>query len=307
MLLFPIYLLWQFYLTCWYLQLFARLKPDIVHPQSRDDFVGATMAAVLLGKRVIWTDHADLKYIYQNATVPFKNFVGKTVLKCSRLASGITLVSKSESKLISAELGESKLPDNYKVVYNGITDRDIHPEVRDEADRDAIAFCITSRLVAAKGLGELIDAFMQIDQTNYRLWILGEGPEAQKFKDQAGDNPRIRFFGFPSNSLNILKSADIFVHPSYHEGFSISILEATMLGKPIIACRTGGNPEIVEDRKNGLLIPVKNTEALAEAMQKLAENAKLRDRYGKAARETYLRSFQFDKIVKEEFLPLYEN
>lgn len=307
MLLTPLYLLWQLYLICWYLVLFAKLKPDVVHPQSRDDFIGATLAGVLLGKKIIWTDHADLKYIYQNVTVWHKNPVGKLVRWCSTFASSITLVSKSEGQLISAQLAERKLPANYQVIYNGITDRQIPAYQRPTRDKNAVVFCITSRLVTAKGIGELIAAFKQIETDNLRLWILGEGPEEATFKAQAAGDENITFFGFPPNSLSMLQSADIFVHPSYHEGFSISILEATMLGKPIITCRTGGNPEIVHDKQNGLLVPVKNTELLAAAMKQLADDAALRASLGKAARQTFEQSFQFNKIVKDEFIPLYED
>jgi glycosyltransferase involved in cell wall biosynthesis len=307
LLLAPIYVFWQIYLISWYLLLFARLKPDVVHPQSKDDFIGATIAATLLGKRVIWTDHADLKYIFENVTVPYKNFVGKLVRRSSKYAQAITLVSKSEGRLITAQFGESKLPGNYHVVYNGLTDRVIPIYERPKNDRSAVVFCITSRLVTAKGIGELIIAFKKIDKPDLRLWILGEGPEEQKFHEQASDNPHITFLGYPENSLSMLKSADVFVHPSYHEGFSISILEATMLGKPIITCTTGGNPEIVINKQNGLLVPVKDIDSLAEAMELLANDDAMRDRLGKAARDTFLHSFQFDKIVKEEFIPLYEN
>src|SRR5690606_31524984 len=75
--LFPIYLAWQFLLTLWYASLILRFKPQILHPQSRDDFIAATVAGRILGKHVIWTDHADLKYIWQNHSVWYKNPVGK--------------------------------------------------------------------------------------------------------------------------------------------------------------------------------------------------------------------------------------
>ncbi|HSX05573.1 MAG TPA: glycosyltransferase, partial [Candidatus Saccharimonadales bacterium] len=102
---FPVYLLWQVLLCGWYLQLMLRLRPDVVHPQSRDDFVAATLVGKLLGKRVIWTDHADLKYIFMNHRVWYKNPVGKLVYVVSKLADTITLVSKSEERLIQQALG----------------------------------------------------------------------------------------------------------------------------------------------------------------------------------------------------------
>lgn len=306
-LLTPAYLAWQLVLFCWYVQLFIRLKPDVIHPQSKDDFIAATLAGRLLGKRVIWTDHADLKYVYQNVTVPYKNLTGKLVKLCSRFAYAITLVSQSELSLIRNALHTKTLHSRYLVVYNGITEFTPPKIKRDPKDREVLVFCATSRLVAAKGIGELIDAFKQANSKgDMRLWLLGEGPDELKFKSLAANNPHISFLGFPDNSYSILQNADIFVHPSHHEGFSLSLIEAAMLSKPIIACNVGGNPEIITDGTNGILVPPKNTDALLRAMQKLASNPKLRTQFAQAARQTFERHFRFDTIVKKEFITLYE-
>lgn len=307
LILFPLYVIWQFYLVVWYIRICKKLNVTVIHPQSRDDFIACTIAGNILGLRVVWTDHADLKYIYQNVSVPIKNPVGKWVWRKSKKADGITLVSHSEQQLISEAVGIEKLPDNYQVIYNGVSDTPVQPAPRRTADTDAVVFCATSRLVTAKGIGELIDAFTAIDkQINARLWLIGDGPEAETFKARANGNPHITFMGFQDNINPLLASADVFVHPSYHEGFSISIVEAARLQKPIIACAVGGNPEIVVSGTNGLLIPPQDTNALVAAMLELGKHKELRHRYGLAARQIFTTQFEFDHIVKERFLPLYE-
>lgn len=301
----PIYFTWQLLLTIWYLGLFLRLRPGVVHPQSKDDFIAATIAGRLLGARIVWSDYADLKYVYQNVGVWYKNPIGKVVRLCSRMASAIILTSESDKRLIEESLG-STLGERYIVIHNGIFDR---PELLgQEHTGDKIVFASTSRLVTAKGIGELIKAFKAVrqDYPVAELWLFGEGPEREKFENLAVGQEGIHFKGFPENTLEQIAKADIFVHPSYLEGFSISIIEAAMLGKPIIACRVGGNPEIVVDGKNGLLIPARDHSALAAAMVKLAANKKLRRQYGKTARKTYEDSYIFEEIIKEKFLPLYE-
>ncbi len=306
-LLFPFYLLWQILLTLWYVQLILHMKIDIVHPQSRDDFVAATIAGRLLRKRVVWTDHADLKYVFANHRVWYKNPVGKLVYLASKLAHYITLVSQSEQLLIETALGIT-LPAKYKVIHNGISDQNVVPHPRPHGEQEAIIYCSTSRLVTAKGIGELIEAFTQISRQNpsVRLWIVGYGPEADHFKQLAQHVPTITFFGHKDDALPFVAACDIFVHPSYHEGFSLSLVEAIMLGKPAIACRVGGNPEIIRDGQNGLLVPAKDAQLLAGAMLKLAKEPQTRKMYGVAAREDYVKSFVFESIVKEKFLPLYE-
>lgn len=304
-LLFPVYLLWQLALMVWYLVLFIRLKPSAVHPQSRDDFVAATLAAKLVGSRVVWTDHADLKYIFQNHRVWYKNPVGKLVYLSSKLAHHITLVSKSEKRLIEAQIGHT-LPSKYIVIHNGVNDQysKLKPA---QTKKKSTVFVATSRLVTSKGIGELIDAFKSLSHSEKsELWLLGEGLEEKKFRQQAGDTTTIKFLGFPKNALQRVADADVFIHPSYHEGFSISLVEAAMLGKPIIACDVGGNGEIITNNRNGLLVAARDSEALRKAMLELLKNSTKRKKMGIESREIYLTDFVFSQIVEERFVPLYE-
>lgn len=319
----PFYILWQILLFGWYFQLIARLKPAVVHPQSRDDFIAASLAARCLGKRVIWTDHADLKYAYQNHGVWYKNPVGKLVFACGRLAAAITLVSQSEAQLVSTALRGRRvddrqsgkkavkpaLPANYQVIHNGVRDKAVEPYKRPENDRKAFVFCATSRLVGAKGIAELIRAFGTLNQQHpeSRLWLVGDGPDAKPLQLLANNNPAITFFGHQHNALGFVAASDVFVHPSYHEGFSLSLVEAAMLGKPIVACDVGGNPEIIINNKTGLLIKPRDPASLERAMRRMYDDHALAQKLGHQARQLYLKDFQFDTIVSESFVPLYKN
>ncbi len=304
--LFPVYIVWQFLLTIWYLVLIVKHRPEVVHPQSRDDFIAATFAARLLGKRVIWTDHADLKYVYGNHKSYIKNPVGKIVYFASKFANAVTLVSKSEYGLISDVLGHAP-PKNYSVVYNGAFKDDIE-KISHNKISDLLTFICTSRLVKEKGIKELIEAFIKLSSTNknVRLLIVGEGPDEDYFKNISQDHSNIKFIGYSSEVEKLLAQSDIFVHPSYHEGFSLSLVEAARAGLPIITCEVGGNPEIVSNGKNGILVPAKDTNSLFIAMSKLANDMVLRKSYGKAAREIYESSFIFENIVRDSFIKIYK-
>jgi len=78
-----------------------------------------------------------------------------------------------------------------------------------------------------------------------------------------------------------------------------------MLAKPIIACKVGGNPEIVVNNHTGLLVQPRDSQALFEAMQSLYENRSLAKQLAQNARKSYQASFQFDTIVAKQFVPLY--
>ena len=308
-LLLPAYFVWQLILTCWYLQLIARTRASIIHPQGRDDFIAATIAGKILSKRVIWSDHADLKYIYENYSAPYKNPIGKLVYRLSKLTSAITMTSNSDAAAIKQALKVPQLPPQYTVVYNGVSDDPVKPTKRAEADKSAYIYCATSRLVTAKGISELIDAFNKLHEkhANTRLWLIGDGPDAERFKAQAKKNPAITFFGYTKAPLALVAASDVFVHPSYLEGFSVSLIEAAMLAKPTIACNVGGNPEIITHDKTGLLIKDRDTSALYDAMNALYADRKLAQRLGTDARKNFEQNFQFETIVRERFLPLYGN
>jgi len=300
----PVYFIWQLLLMVWYLTLFIKHRPQVIHAQSKDDFIAATLAGRMLGKKIVWSDQADLKYIYHNVFTWNKNPVGKLVWLCGKLASCVILTSQSDKFLIEQAVNR-KLPKQYRIVYNGIPDQ---PELINKQRSGKITvFAATSRLVTAKGIGELIEAFKRLskEHSDIELWLFGEGPEETKFKKMAEGDDRIFFKGFPRNTLEQVAKADIFVHPSYLEGFSISLIEAAMLAKPIIACRVGGNPEIVTSNVNGFLVPEKDVAALQAAMETLATEKDLRERFGKKSRELYEANFELSRVVKEEYLKIY--
>jgi len=78
-----------------------------------------------------------------------------------------------------------------------------------------------------------------------------------------------------------------------------------MLGLPIVTTNVGGNIEIIEDGKSGLLVNPKNVNELQEAIEKLIVSKKTRDKLGKSARQRYLEEFEFSQIVRKELIPLY--
>lgn len=305
-LLFPVYILWQIYLLLWYFRYFLKEKPSVVHIQSKDDFIGATFAGKLLGCRIVWTDHADLKHVWKNIRIWYKNPTGKLVYIAARFADVITVVSHSEEKLVCMNLGEhSFVRQKIKVVYNGAFDSFKSIEAYDFGS--AFTFLAASRLVDDKGIREAIEATKQlaIEHRDIQLVLLGDGPNRKEYEQLDGEGT-ICFYGHQSDPLPYIKGADVFIHPTYHEGFSVALVEASMLCKPIIATSVGGNLEIIHDDQTGLLVEARSATSLYTAMKYLKENDQRRDELGKTARTQYTQSFNFPRIVKEEIIPLYK-
>lgn len=302
----PIYILWQIVLYFWYLFIIISTKPSVLHIQSKDDFIAGTLAGKTLGKKVIWTDHADLKHVFKNLYVWYKNPIGKLVYVCGLLVDGLIIASNNEKRLISENMKKNSiLLKRVVIAYIGASDR------KDKYDRrphSKITFGIATRLVTDKGIGEAIEAFNKLNKSHIdtKLLIIGDGPEAAKFKKQAGNNESIVFMGHLADPFGEMNSLDVFLHPTYHESFSTSLVEASMLGLPIITTRVGGNPEIIKDNKTGLLVEAGNVESLYKAMERMYLDKKLRKELGYEARLQYVEKFNFDNIVKKQYVKLYE-
>ena len=302
----PFYVVWQVILYFYYLILFLHLRPSVVHLQSKDDFIAGTFAAKTLGIRAVWTDHADLKHVWQNLRTWYKNPVGKMVYLAARLADTITVVSKSEEQLVRQHLkNSSRINNKIVVVYNGVFDQ--KGEYSKPAKSNIVSFVVASRLVKDKGIHEVVSAFTELkeESDNVSLTILGDGPDRAHLETMSGAE-NVTFLGHAKDPLQYLRDADVFVHPTYHEGFSVALVEASMMSLPIIATSVGGNVEIINDHETGLLVPARDSRSLHEAMRELLKNEKLRRELGTNARKQYIRRFQFDKIVNEEFIPIYK-
>lgn len=297
----PLYFLWQIGLSLYYLFLFKKIKPDIVHPQSRDDFIAASVAARLLKIPVIWTDHGDLKHVLNSLSNPIKNPIGKLVYFCMRFAQTVTSISHNELGLVLSKLpNDSPHKDKFVVIYNGIKARRFNAK----KTRDNFIFAFVGRIVTDKGIYETIEAFNSLNQRATELWIIGDGKDKEKIKELT-KNKHIKFFGHLKDPLPTLARADCLLAPSYHEALGLSIIEGLMLGLPVIATKVGGIPEIIADGINGLLVPPRDTTALANAMDEIITDPTLAKRLARQARQVYEQKFDLDNIVAKDILPLY--
>jgi glycosyltransferase involved in cell wall biosynthesis len=106
-----------------------------------------------------------------------------------------------------------------------------------------------------------------------------------------GITERVTFTGFRTDALDLLRAFDVFAMSSYLEGLGTSIMDAQALGVPVVATRTGGIPELVEDGVTGLLSPPRDPEAFARTILRILEDDGLRAACAGAARE---QSYRYD-------------
>lgn len=106
------------------------------------------------------------------------------------------------------------------------------------------------------------------------------------------------FAGFQKNVNQFVNVVDVFVLPSIMEGFGIVLLEAMALRKAIVACRVGGIPEVITDGVTGILVPPKDSNALAKAIVGLITDEKAKQRFGEAARQVVEEQFSQEIAMK---------
>jgi len=175
--------------------------------------------------------------------------------------------------------------------------------------REAVAVGTVGRLDPVKDQMSLLNAFASVaDGPPPRiLMIVGDGPCRASLEtracrpDLAG---RVRFFGERGDVPVLLRGLNVFVLPSIAEGISNTLLEAMATGLPVVATRTGGNPELIEDGMTGTLVPVGDPDAMAGAIEAYVRDPHLRARHGQAARRRAVERFDLGRMV-EGYRDLY--
>ena len=200
-------------------------------------------------------------------------------------------------------------PTNIVVIRNGITPPKSAGRERGAVLRQELGLPPAARLVAVfsrlnrmKGVEYFLDAARIVagSYPDVRFLVAGDGGSKQELEELAarlGLGERIVFAGFRSDVPDLLSEVSISVLPSLSEGTSNTLLESMAAGIPVIATRVGGNPEVVEDGVSGLLVPPRDSAALAAATVRLLEDGALALRVGQAGRQRVADLFSIDGSV----------
>ena len=172
---------------------------------------------------------------------------------------------------------------------------------------------VVGRFVPQKSHWLFLEALHEVRRSHPEAqgWLVGDGPLRAELEAQAvklgllGDG--VKFLGQRRDVPAMLKASDAFVLPTaVREGLSLSILEAMAAGLPVVAADVGGNRELVEDGKTGLLVVPGDIASLAAAMRRVIEDPEQARNWGRQARTQVLSGFTLDKMVRE-YERLYES
>jgi len=203
-------------------------------------------------------------------------------------------------------------------VPHGIAPQDVQAAAPGPGGAHRLLF--VGRLERRKGIHVLLDVLPNL-LMRYPDWecnivgddtvpgTAGSTPKEQFLDRYRGSDflKRVRFYGRVAEDelLDLYRSCDLFVAPSLFESFGLIYLEAMQFGKPVIGCRTGGVPEVIEDGVDGLLADPDNAKSLEQALERCMSDPSLRERLGSAAEHKVRDQFSYLKMA-ESMVSIYE-
>jgi len=219
--------------------------------------------------------------------------------------------------LVNAEAIRDKLveqgyaPGKIIVIRNGITLAKFGKRQKSSMLRQELALplcaplvVVFSRLNQMKGIQYFLDAAVILAGRfpDVRFLVAGDGESRKELEEYACRlelGQRVVFTGFRSDVPELLSEAAVSVLPSLSEGLSNSLLESMAAGVPVVATRVGGNPEVIEDGVTGLLVPLRDSAALAGAVGRVLEDKDLAAAFAQAGIRRVAELFSMERSVRE--------
>ncbi len=295
-----------------FIRIVRHYRPDIMHLHLVG-FLGLYpwLARLLSTRRVFFTDHGSRPENYVPARAPF--WKRQVVRLINRPITKVISVSEYNraSMLTMGLLPAARFTRIYNAVdfsrigKNGERGREFRRKHRIPEDRTLVLQ--VSWIIPAKGIGDLLEAARLVVDQNQKVHfvLVGEGEDRSSYTKQAekmglGDN--ITWTGLVDDPFRegVYEAADIICQASrWQEAFGQVIAEAMACGKPVIATRVGGIPEVVQDGSTGFLIDKGDPRALANRILQLAQDHDLCLRMGQAGNAFARQHFELQEMVKQ--------
>lgn len=270
-------------------------KIDIIHAHSRVSQAASFFASVATGAPYVTTCHG---YFKKRLRGVFDTW-GKRVIA----------ISDAVKTHLEEDLGVRA--GRIELIYNGVDiDRYSGRQSDEEIDRIKKELGVerspvigtVGRLSPVKGQGFLIKAMRDVVRAapEAKCLIVGSGDEELGLKSLAvslGLKDAVYFFPSTSDTRKYLSAMDVFVFPSVKEGLGIALLEAFAAGKACVASNTGGIGDVVKNGVTGLLAPIGDSPAMAEAILRLVRDPRLRKELGENARALAVRKFSLNEMA----------
>lgn len=289
-----------------FLKLVFRKNPDILdfHFCYSINFAPLFLLLRLLGKKVIYHYHGEIKPINE---LRFINRHFSKLRLMTLFVNKIICVSEANKQYLEA----LNIRKEMVVVYNGIEvsrlqNINVKTGFKEQTWTRNGQLIVTTigSLIPRKGIDIFIGAASivsrEIPQAKFVIVGGGEDKEYRKQAEALGLKEKVIFTGLIKEyPYHILKDTDVYVSASYAESFGLSIAEAQAIGKPVVATRVGGVPEVVVDGRTGKLVPPGDSRGLAESIIYFLKNENIRKEFGNNGKVWVSEHFNLKDKVEE--------
>ena len=280
-------------------KIFRKEKFDLVQYSTPNASLYASMAAKMAGVPVRLYCQWGIAY------VGFQGFRRKIFKAVEKLVCGMSTQVEPDSFGNLEFSRKEGLYDESKssVIWNGsasgvdLKKFDIsqksrwREEIRSQWNipQDAMVYSFVGRITGDKGINELFAAFQALRQENDNIYLMlvGFAEKAdsvnQELYEQVLADSNVRFCGYTNVVEQYLSAADVYILPSYREGFGSAVVEAEAMGVPVIVSDIPGPTDAMRRDETGLVVRKADVETLRDAMLRLYDDAELRQRMGEAA------------------------
>ncbi len=293
------------------IKLFREEKPDVVHlNSSKIGGLGALAGRITRVPKIVFTAHG---WTFNED----RNMVSKKIIKFLHWLTAIlshkmiAVSQKTADDISSLPFLEGKI----EVVHNGIGELSFEPKAKVRTllapqIHEGVWIGTISELHKNKGIDFALEAFARLVPKYAHIAFVviggagtaeGKGEEEKliELTKTLGISDKVHFMGNIPDASLLMKAFDIFTLTSRTEALPYVLLEAGRAELAVVASSVGGIPEIIKDKKSGLLVEAKNVEEITEALEYLIEKPNVRTKLGKELARTVSRKFGVDRMVEE--------
>lgn len=301
--------IWQLY------RLFKSIRPDVIHLVTIKPYLYGGIAARFARVPAVVSAVAGMGTLFIEKTLKYR-LLKALLYPLYKLAFGhnnqILIFQNIDDRLLL--LDWLKINPSKAVLIRGsgvsLKDYPVLPEQTDNAPVVALA----SRLLKDKGVLEFVDACKILQQRGIaaRYWLIGSADlgnsntVSQSQIDTWQSEGLIECLGYRKDIAELFVQANIVVLPSYREGLPRVLVEAAACARAVVTTDVPGCRDAITVNETGLLVPVRDSKSLADALQRLIEDAGLRGRMGQAGRQLAEDAFTIEKIVAQH-MQIYES
>jgi glycosyltransferase involved in cell wall biosynthesis len=294
-------------------RLIRRERPDILHTHTAKAGTVGRVAAILAGRHkppiVVHTFHG---HVLRGYFGPLRSWFFRVLERwlAAHTTALIAVSPQGRDDLVALGVAPAE---RFAVIRLGIElGERIAPEKNGRAEsrhylgipEDRFAVGWIGRMTAVKRTDDVLVAFKGLRDAGVdaTLCMVGDGPDRQHLEQRAhelglmGDT---LFLGYQEDVAPFYAAFDALVLPSSNEGTPVSVIEALAAGRPVVATRVGGVPDVVQEGVDGFLVDPGATDDLADRLAQLARDTGLREQMGAAGRKRVLPRYAVDRLVDD--------